>query len=274
MLDMAVITITIDPEIQLGPLTLAWHGLTIALGIIAGAVVAARWLRERGMDVEPMYNFGGLAALGGIVGSRIFYLFEHDPGGLLAPGRLFSSRGFTFDGGVILAAVLIAAYVHRARLSGRYLDACAAGLPLGVAIGRIGDVINGEHYGDRSTFLLAVRNAHPDAETPDPAFAYQNGGLYEVLLALAIFAVVWPLRHRLRRPGDLAWLVLGLFAAGRFFEFFLRGDSPQLALGLSNAQWTSIVLLAVVIAGRTLTVRISDRRAGGDGHGPQPSPAA
>lgn len=258
---MAVITINIDPEFQLGPLTVAWHGLTIALGIVLGALVAARWLRERGLDVEPMYTFGGLAAAGGIVGARIFYLVEHDPGGLLAPDRLFSSHGFTFDGGVILAAVLIAGYVHRHRMSGLYLDACAAGLPLGVAVGRVGDVINGEHYGDRSTFFLAVRNAHPDAETPDPAFAYHNGGLYEVLLAALIFAVVWPLRHRLKRPGDLAWLVLGLFAAGRFFEFFLRGDSPELALGLNNAQWTSLALLAVVIAGRAVTRRLSDRRS-------------
>lgn len=261
---MAFITINIDPELHLGPLTLAWHGLTIALGILVGAIAAARWLRERGLDVEPMYTFGGLAGLGGIVGARIFYLFEHDPGALLAPDRLFANRGFTFDGGVILAAVLIAAYVHRTRLSGRYLDACAAGLPLGVAIGRIGDVINGEHYGEQSSFFLAVRNAHPDAQTPNPALAYHNGGLYEVLLAAAIFAVIWPLRHRFQRPGDLAWLVLGLFAAGRFFEFFLRGDSPQLALGLNNAQWTSLVLLVVVIAGRALTRRLSDRRSPSD----------
>jgi len=195
---------------------------------------------------------------GGIVGARIFYVLEHDLGALIVPERLFSSRGFTFDGGVILAAVLIAAYVKRNRLTAVYLDAGAAGLPLGVAIGRIGDVINGEHYGERSTFLLAVRNANPDALTPDPRFAYQNGGLYEVLLATLILAVIWPLRHR---PGDLAWLVLGLFAAGRFFEFFLRGDSPQLALGLSNAQWTSLALLLVVVAGRTLTTRRAGPRS-------------
>jgi len=127
---VAVITINIGPEIHLGPLTLAWHGITIALGILIGAIAAARWLRERGLDVEPMYNFAGLAALGGIVGARIFYMFEHEPAGLLS-SRLFSSHGFTFDGGVILAAALIAGYVHRAQLGGRYLDACAAGLPLG-----------------------------------------------------------------------------------------------------------------------------------------------
>lgn len=256
-----IITIDIDPQIHLGPVTLAWHGVTIALGILIGGVAAARWLRQRGLDAEPMYTIGGLAGLAGILGARIFYLFEHDPGGLVRPSRLIASHGFTFDGGIILAALLIALYVHRTGLSGRYLDAGAAGLPLGVAIGRIGDIINGEHHGAQSTFFLAVRNAHPDALTPNPRLAYQNGGLYEVLLASVIFAVVWPLRHRLDRPGDLAWLVLGLFAAGRFFEFFVRGDSPQLALGLSNAQWTSLALLLIVIAGRTLTRRRSDRKA-------------
>jgi phosphatidylglycerol:prolipoprotein diacylglycerol transferase len=203
------------PAPHLGPITLAWHGITIALGILIGGIAAGRWLRARDLSSEPMYAFGALAGLGGIVGARIFYLLEHDPGGLLIPARLLSSHGFTFDGGVILAALLIGGYVHRTRLSGRYMDAAATGLPLGVAIGRIGDVINGEHYGARSTFVLAVRNSHPDALTPNSHYAYQNGGLYEVLLAALILALIWPLRHRLQRPGDLAWLVLALFAAGR-----------------------------------------------------------
>ncbi len=45
----AVITIGIDPEIHLGPVTLTWHVLMIALGIVVGAVLAARWARARGM---------------------------------------------------------------------------------------------------------------------------------------------------------------------------------------------------------------------------------
>ena len=67
---------------------------------------------------------------------------------------------------------------------------------------------------------------------------YHSGGLYEVLLAGVVFAIAWPLRHRLR-PGALTWLVVALFSFGRFIEFFARSDSPDLALGLSNAQWTS-----------------------------------
>jgi prolipoprotein diacylglyceryl transferase len=255
LMGLAVITIGIDPEIHLGPITIAWHGLTIAIGILVGALAAARYARELGMSVEPLYAIGGLLALGGIVGGRLFYVLEHG-------GPLVKTTGFTFDGGVILAALLITGYVWRSRLSWRYLDVVAVGLPLGVAIGRIGDVINGEHYGPRSDFFLAVRNSNPDALTPSPHFAYHNGGLYEAILAALVFAIVWPFRHRVQRTGAFVWIVLGLFAFGRFFEFFARSDSPRLALGLDNAQWTSIGLLVVVLVGWWLTIGRSLGTAG------------
>jgi phosphatidylglycerol:prolipoprotein diacylglycerol transferase len=257
-LQTAVITIGIDPEIHLGPLTIAWHGLTIAMGILIGGLAARRYLRELDLDPDPLYAIGGLVALGGIVGGRVFYVLEHG-------GPLLGTRGFTFDGGFILAAALVVGYVWRQRLAARYLDAAAVGLALGVAVGRIGDVINGEHYGPQSDFFLAVRNSHPDALTPNSDLAYHNGGLYEVLLAAVIFAIVWPLRHRLR-PGALTWLVVALFSLGRFFEFFARSDSPELALGLNNAQWTSLGLLLVALVGWWLTIgRNAHRRTDSPG---------
>lgn len=247
---LAVITIGIDPDFQLGPITLAWHGITIALGILLGAVLAGRILRERGLDEEPLYTISMLAAVGGIIGGKLWYAIERGDASSLA-----STRGFTFNGGVILAAILVFLYVRREHLERVYLDAVAVGLAFGVAIGRIGDVINGEHYGDRSDFFLAVRNTHPDAGTPDPTLAYHSGGLYEVLLGAAIFAVAWPLRHRFQRPMVLMWLVIGLFAIGRFFEFFWRSDSEEVALGLSTAQWSSIAMLLIAGVGAALALR-------------------
>jgi prolipoprotein diacylglyceryltransferase len=94
----------------------------------------------------------------------------------------------------------------------------------------------------------------PDALTPSPELAYHSGGLYEVLLALVVFAVAWLLRKRLeRRPLALTWLVIALFGVGRFFEFFVRSDSANLGLGLEIAQWTSLILLAVAGVGAWLT---------------------
>jgi len=249
---LSVITIGIDPTIEIGPLTLAWHGLTIALGILAGGVLAARELRRRGMNPEPVNTIGLILIVSALVGARLFYLAER--GDLLRPERWFGTEGFAFNGGFVAAALAIALYVRRRRLSATYLDVVAAALPFGVAIGRIGDVINGEHYGRATDFVLGVRNTHPDALVPSPDVAYHSGGLYEVLLGASIFAVVWPLRRRLRWPTTMVWLVLGLFGVGRFMEFFLRSDSEELALGLSSAQWSSIALVAIAVLGSSLAV--------------------
>jgi len=143
----------------------------------------------------------------------------------------------------------VALYLRRRGLSLFYLDALAFGFPLGMAVGRLGDVVNGEHYGPTSDLPWAFRHAHSEALTPDPDLAYHSGGFYEVMLALAILAIVWPLRDRLRRPRTMLWLVVGLYAVGRFAMFFVREDSETFAAGLNGAQWTSLVLVAAAAYG-------------------------
>ena len=244
---LSVITVGIDPTIELGPVTVAWHGLTIAIGILVGSLLAARAARERGFPSDPLYTIASVVAIAGLVGGKIVYLIES--GAIADPGEWLSSRGFTFNGGLIFAAIAIAVYLRRAGIGLAYLDVVAVAFPLGVAVGRIGDVINGEHYGPASTWLLAVRNTHPDAGVPSPDVAYHSGGLYEVLIALTILAIVWPLRHRFTRPLTAVWTVIALFSAGRFVEFFYRSDSDEVLLGLNSTQWTSLVVLAVAVAG-------------------------
>ena len=96
-------------------------------------------------------------------------------------------------------ALGLGAYIWRRRLSAQYLDAIALGLTLGYGIGRIGDLINGEHYGPETTFFVGVRNTHPDADVPSNDVAYHSGGLYEMLIGFGSFAIAMALRGRLRR---------------------------------------------------------------------------
>lgn len=56
--DPATITIGIDPTIELGPITIAWHGLTIAIGILVGGILAAAEARRRGLDPDRLYTIG------------------------------------------------------------------------------------------------------------------------------------------------------------------------------------------------------------------------
>jgi phosphatidylglycerol:prolipoprotein diacylglycerol transferase len=140
---------------------------------VVGALLAARDLRQRGLDPEPLYAIGLIVTAAALVGGRAYYLAEH--GELLEPSKWLGSRGFTFYGGLSLAALALAASVRRCGLTVRYLDSVAASLPLGLAVGRIGDVINGEHYGLATTVFLGVRNTHPGADVPDHQLAYSSG---------------------------------------------------------------------------------------------------
>lgn len=259
---LATLTVGIDPTIEIGPLTLAWHGITIALGILIGALVAAREARRRGLDPEPLYTIVMIVVAGALIGGRLYYLAEH--GRLFDLGAWTSSRGYTFYGGFIAAALGIGVYVWRRGLAVAYLDVVAFGLPLGLAIGRIGDVINGEHYGPPTDFFLGVRNTSPDADVPSADVAYHSGGLYEVLIGATVFAIVVLLRRRLMRPTAMTWLVIALLSAGRFVEFFVRSDSAKSALGLEVAQWTSLGLLLVAGVGAWFTLggHLPGRRRG------------
>lgn len=245
----ATITIGIPPTFHLGPVVVAWHGIMTAAGILVGCWVGFRYARERRLSSERLQVAVAILVLAGIVGARFYYLAQADAAALLRPDEWFGNIGFAFYGALIAGAAGVGLYLWRAKLSLRYLDAIAAGFPLGMAIGRIGDVINGEHYGPPTTAPWGFRYTNPGAETPSRDLAYQSGAFYEVLLALLMFAVLWPLRGRLRPPGALMWATIGLYSFGRFLIFFIIRDTPVVALGLRQAQWTSLGLCAVAAVG-------------------------
>ena len=245
---LGAITIGIDPELHLGPVTLAWHGLTIAIGIGLGTLVAVRYARSRDLDADQVQTLVFLIVVAGVVGSRVLYLLQHDVGALFRPGDLIGTRGFSFYGALIASPAAAAVYLHRKQLSWRYLDALAAGFPLGMAVGRIGDLINGEHYGGATDLPWAVRYTHPEAVVPEVGIAYHSGGLYEIVLAVVMVAILTPLWHRLRAPTTLLWATILAYAVGRFVMFFARSDSGT-TLGLKGAQWLSVAIALVSLAG-------------------------
>lgn len=85
-----------------------------------------------------------------------------------------------------------------------------------------------------------------------------------MLIGALVFAIAWPLRHHLRRPLAMVWLVLAVLSIARFAEFFVRSDSRTGTLGLETAQWTSLALLAVAAGGAWLTARHRDELLQGD----------
>ncbi|MGE3137927.1 MAG: prolipoprotein diacylglyceryl transferase [Thermoleophilia bacterium] len=253
-------TIGLAPTFDIGPLTLSWHGVFTAVGLLVGIAVAERLARQRGGDADAVIGMAAVGLIAGLVGARLYYLVQTDPGALTTPWRE-GVTGFAFYGTVIAALPAIALYL---RLTGRpvlrHLDVLALAFLPGMAVGRIGDLLIGEHYGPPTDLPWGVTYTEAAAHVPEVGVAYHSGALYEIVAVAVLAAAVLAVHRRLRRPGDALWLVLGAYSLARLMVFFWVSDVETVALGLRQAQWTSLALIAVAAVGAA-TTRILDARA-------------
>ncbi len=127
-----------------GTCLMVGFGLAIALGVVL--------VRRRGLDWSPVIDMGLLAIVSAIFGSRLFYyVYNYEKRFADEPWTAFlriDQGGMTVIGGVIFAGLAVGWYIRRNKLPGlAYADACAAPIPLGQAIGRLGCYMNGCCWG-------------------------------------------------------------------------------------------------------------------------------
>lgn len=123
------------------------------------------------------------------------------------------------------------------------LDAGVLFAVVGQSFGRIGNIINGDIIGPPTDLPWGFQYVHPRSFVPDHNVAYHPAAAYELLSNMVLFAGLWALRNRLPRPGLLAAFYLILYSISQFVLFFIRTE-PEVALGLKQAQWTALVVLA------------------------------
>ncbi|MBI4284849.1 MAG: prolipoprotein diacylglyceryl transferase, partial [Chloroflexi bacterium] len=241
-----MIEIGIDPILlRLGPLSLSWHSLFALMGIVVGVWLPAHLAAKAGLRAHTIYAMAVWAVPGGIVGARLVHVIDYWSYYAANPGAILA----VWEGGVALwGAILggsIAAFVY-ARIIGiklaPYADLAGLGLILAQAIGRIGDIINGEHLSLATGLPWGVVYTHPDSlayglPPSHPAVAY------ELIMDLLIFAMLWALCNRIRREGNLFLIYLVSYSTVRFFLSFLRLDSHTVFMSLNQAQWISLIVL-------------------------------
>ena len=136
---------------------------------------------------------------------------------------------------------------------GRLADLTTPAILIAMIIGRIGDIINGEHVAKFTSLAWGFVYSNPESPSNQVhgLAASHPAVVYEMILDLAVLAIVWQLRNRLRPYGMLFAMYLGLYSAGRFFISFLRAGDPPMdkiwAIGLTEAHFVAIVVLAVAI---------------------------
>ncbi|HEV7563900.1 MAG TPA: prolipoprotein diacylglyceryl transferase family protein [Solirubrobacterales bacterium] len=247
------------PHLEIGPITLQTFGLAFALAFLAAGALVWKRLQELGKPGDWAYEMGFAALVGGIVGSRVYFLVQnyssvkHD---LL--GNLFSGAGLVWYGGAIGGALAVLAWAwYRDFLSLTLLDVAAPALALGYAIGRVGCQLSGDgDYGKPWDGPWAM--SYPDGTVPTDRTVHPTP-IYETL-AMGLGAwILWQLRERVR-AGVLFAIYLVYAGTERFLVEFIRRNTED-SVGLTNAQLES---LAMMVAG-TIWIAIVVRRHGGIG---------
>ena len=231
-----------QPEIEIGPLTLQTFGICFAAAFIGAGALIWRRFGELGRPVDWAYEMGFAALLGGIVGARLNYLIEHwDEVSDDVVGNLFSGSGLTWYGGAIGGALAVFAWAWwRGYLGTELLDVAAPALALGYAIGRIGCQLSGDgDYGQEWDGPWAM--AYPDGTVPTDEEVHPTP-VYETLAMGGVAYVLWRLRDR-RTGGRLFALYLLLAGLERFLVEFIRRND-DVALGLTEAQLISVAMIA------------------------------
>lgn len=241
-----------SPYLSVGGVSVAWHGVFGVVGIIAGVALGVRMASPR-VPVDAGYGIALWSVVGGLIGSRLVHVLSDYATYLADPLRSLAvwDGGEAVIGGIVGGIGTGAFIVMRDRLPlGFTVDRGTIGLPLGMAIGRIGDVINGEHWATACAGVpWCVGYTAPDTlgqrGPVHPAVAY------ELVLDLAILALMLALAPRAatqRRQGQLMLLFLGAYGGGRLALSRYRLDPPWLG-GLTEAQALSIVFVIVSAAG-------------------------
>ena len=228
-----------------------WYGLAYMAAFLAGLWLAGRHLRARGVAAAAFERVSFWTIVAGLVGARLYYVVQSDLGWYLRhPQHILAAweGGMAYFGAVIAALAVLFLFARRERIGFWLLaDGAALFAAIGQPIGRIGNLFNGDILGYPSDLPWAVRYTDPNTFAPSREVAYQPANAYELLVALAILAALLALRSRVRmRPGGLILSYLWMYGVAQFLVFFLRANPPVL-LGLKQAQWTSLALLAVLV---------------------------
>jgi phosphatidylglycerol:prolipoprotein diacylglycerol transferase len=261
---------------HLGPLTVYSFGMMMALGFLAADYVIRLECQRRGFDPEYSSSVVITAAVVGIVGSRIYAIMDDLPTYLADPkSMIFSGSGFVFYGGMI-GGILGAYMVSRwYRISFAVtMDMCAPALAIGQAIGRMGCQLAGDgDWGLPSTLPWAMSypkaivgwNSESVLKLDDhyrlvsgffPGVRVHPAPIYETLLYLGVFAILWSMRKREHPAGSLIFWYMVLAGAARFIVEFVR-INPRVFYGLSEAQ---LIAFGMVVVG-AVALAVSAKRA-------------
>lgn len=251
---MGIVFNYIDPvAFNLGPLSVRWYGIIIAVGILLGYFVAQRALVKAGLHKDILVDIIFYSALFGFIAARIYFVIFQWPYYVENPSEIIKiwHGGIAIHGGLIggfIAGVIVCKVKNLNPF--QIGDIVAPSVILAQGIGRWGNFMNHEAHGGpvSRAFLeklhlpnFIIENMYINGQYYHPTF------LYESIWDVAGFIILVNIRKHLKL-GETFFLYLTWYSIGRFFIEGLRTDSLMLTSNIRVAQLVSILLILISIS--------------------------
>ena len=207
----------------------------------------------KSIDPDIVYSIAIWAIIGGVIGARVIHVIDNLDFYTDNPSQIIA----IWAGGIGLWGGILGGFIGGTSYSlikgypvGVIADLTAPALLLVQTIGRLGDIVNGEHCAKAADFFLSFVWTNPDSDaricTNGVGVSVHPVIAYEMVWNMIALAIVWRLRGKLRPDGMLFALYLALYSIGRFAVTFAREDRVW-ALGMQEAQYIALLILAITV---------------------------
>ena len=244
--------IEINPgyQFELGPLTIRYYGLLIALGLLLAVIYGMRRKEQFGLTQDDILDGILIIVPIAVIFARAYYcIFSWEEYAANPIEVLYIWKGgLAIYGGVIGALLGIIVYIKVKKLSlGSVLDITSLGFLIGQAVGRWGNFFNREAFGETTDFFLrmGLKNSYTGAVVyHHPTF------LYESVWNAVGFVLLHFLSKRRRYDGQIALGYVAWYGLGRAFIEGLRTDSlywGQFRVSQVLAAASCLIAIAVLL---------------------------
>jgi phosphatidylglycerol:prolipoprotein diacylglycerol transferase len=249
--------------IEIGPVVIRYYGLLHGL-----AVVAAFWLISREvkrtsllLSRESILDLFLVVIPASYIGARIYFVafhwnfFRHHPLEIFAIWH----GGLAIHGGIIGGIIALALFCRWKGIRfWAMADIIAPSLILGQALGRLGNFLNGDAHGLPTALPWGiVFPPGSPAGMQFPGIPIHPSMLYQMILNLLVFWLLWRIRAKGYKEGFIVALYFVLSATARFFVSFTRADS--LWVGPLRAAHIASAVLIIIFAGLIIVRRLYQR---------------
>lgn len=245
---------------HLGPLTVHWFGVSLAVAFLTALWTASRRAPRAGIASEKISDAGLWLILGAVLGARALYVAtywrESFAGQPIWEIFMIQRGGLVYYGGLVGSALACIIFCRRQKLAlWKVADIFAPSIALGYVFGRIGCLLNGCCFGRECALPWAIHFPPDHATGGAPVHPTQ---IYDSLLGLGLYALLAWLYRRKKFDGQVFATYLMAYAITRSVVEAFRGDysAAHRHAGLTPAHLISI---GIFTAGMILFAALRSR---------------